>query len=97
MRNQFGQIYFHRNIIFEPNEIPQQDWVSTGIKQIDQVFSQNKPAIISSHRVNNIGVFEPSNRNRPLTLINRLLNEIIKRWPDVEFMTSGELLKIVLK
>jgi len=97
MRNQFGQIYFHRNVIFEPNEIPQRDWVFTGIKQIEQVFSQNKPAIISSHRVNYIGVFDPSNRDRSINLLHSLLNEIVKRWPDVEFMTSGELLKIIFK
>ena len=51
----------------------------------------NKPAIISTHRLNYVGYINPSNRDKNLKLLDHLLSSILKKWPDVEFMTSVEL------
>lgn len=95
-KNQYGQIYLTRNCFFEPSAtgyvVPiNYDWVGTCLKQIEIAFRWHKPATISSHRVNYIGWLHPENRENSLRRLNELLTQIIKHWPDVEFMTSVEL------
>lgn len=94
--NQYGQIYLTRNCFFEPAatgyEVPANyDWLNFCLKEIEIAFRWHKPATISSHRVNYIGYLHPENREKGLKMLSQLLSEIIKRWPDVEFMTSVEL------
>jgi hypothetical protein len=90
-RNSFNQILLVRNCVFEPEPTDTFDWVNYCIKQIEIAFRWNKPANISSHRVNFAGHIESSNRDKGLGMLKSLLKEIIKRWPDVEFMTTVEL------
>lgn len=93
-QNSYGQIYLTRNCFFEPNSWEQsrdKDWVNSCLKEIEIAFRCRKPATISSHRVNYMGTIDPENRENGLKKLDSLLNEIIKRWPDVEFMTSMEL------
>ena len=95
-KNQLGQIYLTRNCFFEPSangfEVPANyDWLGYCLKEIEIAFRWHKPATISSHRVNYIGYLHPENREKGLKELSQLLGEIIKRWPDVEFMTSVEL------
>lgn len=101
-KNQFGQIYLTRNCFFEPAstgyEVPaNHDWIHSCMKEIEIAFRWHKPATISSHRVNYIGYLHPENRERGLRALGQLLSEIIKRWPDVEFMTSVELGDVIAK
>jgi hypothetical protein len=86
-----GLNYFIRNCIFEPTLHPQLDSVSRCLKQIDIAFKWNKPAVISSHRLNYIGYLDESNRTKNLILLKQLLSGIQKKWPDVEFMSSNQL------
>ncbi|GAF03251.1 hypothetical protein [Saccharicrinis fermentans] len=51
--------------------------------------------MISSHRVNYVGGLDVQNRSRGLKQLEQLLKQITKTWPDVEFITSEELGKIV--
>lgn len=95
-KNQYGQIYLTRNCFFEPSasgdEVPENyDWLNYCLKEIEIAFRWHKPATISSHRVNYIGYLHPENREKGLKALSQLIGEIIKRWPDVEFMTSVEL------
>lgn len=95
-KSQYGQIYLTRNCFFEPSasgdEVPENyDWLYYCLKEIEIAFRWRKPATISSHRVNYIGYLHPENREMGLKALSQLLGEIIKRWPDVEFMTSVEL------
>ncbi|MDR3668328.1 MAG: hypothetical protein P4L35_15910 [Ignavibacteriaceae bacterium] len=90
-KNEYDQIYLIRNCVFEPGADRSRDWVDYCLKQIETSFRWNKPANISSHRVNFSGHIEPANREKGLNILGRLLKEIIKKWPDVEFMTSNEL------
>lgn len=94
-RNKFDQIYLVRNCVFEPNSIDRIDWVKYCMKQIEIAFMWNKPANISSHRVNFAGHIEPSNREKGLSLLKELLKKIVYRWPDVEFMTTVELGELI--
>ncbi|MBQ6306496.1 MAG: hypothetical protein IJK78_08015 [Bacteroidales bacterium] len=94
--NQYGQVYLTRNCFFEPSSCgyshpASYDWLNYCLKEIEIAFRWHKPATISSHRVNYIGFLHPENREKGLKALSQLLGEIIKRWPDVEFMTSVEL------
>ena len=95
-KNQYGQIYITRNCFFEPSssgfEKPANtDWINNCLKEIEIAFRWRKPAVISSHRVNYIGYLHPENRERSLKQLSELLGKMLKRWPDIEFMTSSEL------
>ncbi len=94
-KNKYGQIYTSRNVVFEPSENPQKDWVDSALKEIEISFRWRKPAIICSHRVNYIGFINKKNRIRNLKLLKDLLNGIIYKWPDVEFMSSAQLGELI--
>jgi len=85
-----GIKYIIRNVVFEPSR-EGVDWVDTSLDQISNAFRWNKPAIISTHRVNFVGTLHPENRDKGLNDLSGLLREIVKNWPDVEFMTTEEL------
>lgn len=88
--NRFGQIYITRNAFFEPSGSSKDD-VDRCLAEIENAFKWKKPAVISSHRVNYIGGLDINNRDKGLYMLMSLLKVIIKRWPDVEFLTSVEL------
>lgn len=93
-KNNLGQIYLARNCFFEPGIIEGglcNNPIERGLKTIERAFRWHKPAIISSHRVNFVGFLNPQQREHGLDLLDKFLAEIIKRWPDVEFMSSVEL------
>ena len=90
-RNSDNQIYLTRNGYFEPSENMDKDWVDSCLHDIQVAFRWKKPAIISSHRVNFIGYLNPRNRDLNLKKLDDLLKRIVKKWPDVEFMTSVDL------
>ena len=99
-KNQYGQIYLTRNCFFEPAatgfEVPANyDWINYCLKEIEIAFRWHKPATISSHRVNYIGYLHPENRENGLRQLKELLSRMLKRWPDIEFMTSAELGDII--
>jgi hypothetical protein len=89
--NKCGQCYTTRNCIFEPCTSSSTDWVHQCLGQIETAFKWKKPAIICSHRVNYIGYIDPSNRDKNLKLLKQLFNQILKHWPDVEFLNSVQL------
>jgi hypothetical protein len=90
-QNKLGQRYLIRNVFFEPATNPGFDWVGDCLNRIETAFRWNKPAIISSHRVNYIGWLKPANRDNNLKLLKMLLQKIINKWPDVEFKSSDAL------
>ncbi len=90
-RNTFGQSYLVRNCLFEPSISPKIDYVSLSLKQIDNAFFWNAPAIIGSHRLNYIGYLDEKNRLKNIESLKKLLSLILQKYPDVEFVTSAEL------
>ncbi len=90
-KNPQGQIYLTRNCMFEPNQNSHRDSVDEVMSQIKLAFRWNKPAIISSHRVNFVGSVEKANRDRGLVQLKELLRDVLCKWADAEFMTGSEL------
>ncbi len=90
-RNSNGQIYTVRNVYFEPSTNLQYDWIGNALDKIAAAFFWGKPAIISSHRINYVGGLDEQNRIRGLKFLSLLLQGILERWPDVEFVSSAQL------
>ncbi|HER40853.1 MAG TPA: hypothetical protein ENO10_06495, partial [Salinimicrobium catena] len=67
------------------------DPVKYCLDNIEIAFRWNKPAIISSHRVNFIGSIIKENRENNLRLFFKLLKEIAHKWREVEFLNSEQL------
>lgn len=94
--NKNSQIYLVRNAIFEPSTvIDKHKHLNDCFDQIRMSFLTHKPAIISMHRLNFMGGFQPENRIINLLLLNQLIERIIIKWPEVEFMSSDQLGKLI--
>lgn len=89
-KNELGQLYTIRNCRFEPSDNPRFNG-DFCLYEIKKQFQLKHPAIITCHRQNFIGELVPENRNKNLKDFKRLLQTIVKLWPDVEFMSSDEL------
>lgn len=90
-KNSLEQIYLTRNVTFEPASFVKKDWVSSALREIEKAFKLKSPAIISTHRVAFIGSIFEENRSKNLQLLDLLLYEVIRRWPEIEFMSSAQL------
>ena len=91
-RNALGQLYSVRNVMFEPFEDQSRDWVASALAEIEESFFWRKPAIIQTHRVNYVSGMDAGHRDRSLGQLHRLLKGILANWPDVEFISSDQLL-----
>jgi hypothetical protein len=89
-KNRLGQLYITRNAFFEPNDV-RYDWVDKCLNDIELAFKWNKPAVISTHRTNYIGSLNIKNRELGLRELSKLLKALLKRWPNIEFMSSSDL------
>jgi hypothetical protein len=95
--NELGQIYLTRNVIFEPSSNRKIDWINNALSEIETAFNLKKPAVITMHRVSFVGGIFEENRILNLKMFDELLKQIIKKWPNVEFMHSAELGSIINK
>lgn len=96
-RNHLNQRYLIRNVYFEPSEFSGTDVVDNALNAIDLAFNYYKPAVICSHRVNYIGGIRQKNRDHNLKKLKILLKKLLKKHPDVEFMSSDELGELIEK
>lgn len=90
--NKCRQKYFVRNVTYEPALNNRVNWVKKAMESIEIAFLWRKPAIVSSHRINYVGSISENNRIKSLEQLDDLLNKIIKKWPDVVFINSEQLL-----
>lgn len=86
-----------RNVLFEPFLGGSKDWVSASLRQISSSFLLGKPAVISTHRANYVSGLSTSNRDNNLRKISDLLEQVLKTWPEVEFISSEELYELIVK
>lgn len=93
--NALGQHYLVRNSFFEPALYPGKDSSGSCLTQIAAAFALGKPAIVCSHRLNFIGGLREENRCRNLEMLGVVLKTVLKRWPDVEFVSSDQLGSII--
>jgi hypothetical protein len=96
-KNQLGQIHWRRNSTFEPSRNQDYDWVNRCLQEIEIAFRWGKPAVINSHRVNFIGSIFPENREKSLQKLKTLLTEVQRRWPEVEFVDTETMGKILIE
>ncbi len=84
-----------RNVVFEPAEVASFDPVQRALQLMEAAFRWGKPAIISSHRVNFCGHIDPEYRATGLANLKRLLDGMLQRWPDIEFISADQLVQII--
>jgi hypothetical protein len=87
--------YLIRNVFFEPTQKPSFAWEIDAMKRIDTAFFWGKPAVISMHRLNFMGGFSEENRNNGLNRLSSLIHAVLKKYPEVEFLSSNELSDLV--
>lgn len=95
-RNKFGQFYLVRNAFYEPaltNEYD--DSAEDCLNRVGIAFRWNKPAIIGTHRLNYTGGIHPQNRKKNLAGLKNLLDSIVNKWPEVEFISSDQLGRLI--
>lgn len=96
--NEHKQHNLIRNCVFEPSQKPLGfDSVNECLKDLKNAFLWKKPAVITAHRLNFIGHIDPENREKNLKMFSELLKEMLIQWPDIEFMTSTALGKLIAK
>lgn len=93
-RSKSGLVYLTRNCFFEPSRYGEAA-IESCLQEIDIAFRWQKPAVISTHRVNYIGALNETNRKAGLKALNQLLAQIIKRYPQVAFVSSSQLGAII--
>ena len=96
-KNKLGMTYLVRNCLFEPSIAPQIDYVNVCLSHIENAFYWNKPAIIASHRLNFVSVGGEKNRDNNLKNLYNLLKAVQKKWPEVEFMSTEQLVTDIEK
>jgi hypothetical protein len=95
--NELGQKYLVRNATFEPSLFNAgADSVTDCLQDITAAFRMQKPAIVCSHRLNYVGFIDKQNRDTNVKMLDELLSEITKKWPDVEFLNSVQLGKLMV-
>lgn len=86
-----GLSYLVRNVVFEANMLQYDNGVDSCLKSIQEAFDCRQPAIISNHRASFVGGVEVSNRDKGLKAFDSLLTAILKKWPEVEFVSVSDL------
>lgn len=86
-----GLLYITRNCFFEPSYSGKGHSLEDCLSHIHTAFIFKKPAVISTHRVNYVGGLNEKNRTDGNKSLKELIARILKKWPDVEFMTSSQL------
>ena len=99
-KNKAGQRYIVRNCVFEPfldNCSYNGNAVNKCLLNIEAAFRMHSPALISTHRVNFAGAIEQSHRDVSLKMLSELLHEVVRRWPDVEFVSGAVMDKFLFE
>jgi hypothetical protein len=77
-----------RNGMFEPNISDTDNGVDSAMYDIEQAFKTKQPAILSNHRAAFVGRIDEKNRAKGLKALDELITKVLKKWPDVEFISS---------
>lgn len=93
-KNSSGTMYNIRNCFLEPSINSNKDWVDTCLAEISAAFLWNKPAVICSHRINYVGFINEKNRDRGLHDLSAVIKKALKKWPDVQFISTNQLLEM---
>lgn len=86
----YSSNYQMRNVFFEPSLTGTNNIVRNSLKRISDAIKMGHPAIISSHRLNFISKHCVNNRDRNLKLLQELLLQVKKRWPQIRFLGADD-------
>ena len=89
-----GGWYLVRNGLFDP-AVGGGDWVARCLRQVGRAFRFRQPAVIDAHRVNFVGSILPANRDQNLRRLLELLRAIVHHWPDVRFLSTVDLGRMI--
>ncbi len=92
--NKYDQRYTIRNGLFEPSLNKKLNWVEKALESIQIAFKWGKPAVIGTHRINYVGGLSVENRENTLEQLDELLFKVLKKWPDIQFLNSAELIEL---
>lgn len=82
--------YLARYDYFEP--VRGRDAVHA-LAALERAVAEGRPCVLENHRDNFIG--EPAARQHSLSELDRLLHEALARYPDLRFMSSWELHRVL--
>jgi len=91
----YGQVFSVRNVLLEPFLDDSEEWPKRALGQVRQAFRLGKPAVVSSHRINYVSGLSTKHRDRSLRFLSAFLNEVAREWPDVEFLSSCDLARLL--
>lgn len=96
-KSHYGQHYLVRNVFFEPTHfyLGNPNYLENLMKDIRLSFLYRNPVIMGSHRINFMGGLDVMNREVNLDLLLKLLKRVKCEFPDVEFVNTAQLLKIL--
>ena len=95
-KNCLNQKFFIRNVLFEPALNKKINWVNKAMESMEIAFFWGKPAVLGSHRINYVAGLSEENRKNSLEQLDDLLQKAIKKWPDIMFIHSEQLLEAYL-
>jgi hypothetical protein len=94
-KGRYGQSHGVRNVLFEPFLDDDEGWADASIVSIAGAFKFGRPAIVSSHRANYAGGMDLRQRDRNLRQLEKLLSLALRKFPDVEFVSTSELAELI--
>jgi hypothetical protein len=95
-RNNINQMYSVRNCSFEPAYNQDSELcVKNCLNDVSKAFKSKSPAIINSHRFNYISSINHKNRENNLRGLKTLLDSLLDKYEDVEFISSAELFALM--
>lgn len=92
-RNKYRQYYSVRNCTFDPATININSDKLMG--QIADIFSNRQIAIICTHRINYVSGLNEKNRTQTLSLLDFFIKNLLEKYPDVEFLSSDKIIKVI--
>lgn len=94
-----GLVQTVRNAAFEPAfyaKTQRKQELERCLSQISHAFLWHQPAVISTHRLNFSGQLDPEHRDLNLSLLDDLLRQMLRRWPEIQFINSEQLTHLYL-
>ena len=66
------------------------------VEQICRAFSYKMPAVVCSHRLNYTSRVSDSIRDKGLTVLAGVLEKVLHKFPEAEFLSSDKLASRIL-
>jgi hypothetical protein len=91
--DEHGLLHTYRSLDFEPAVNP--EWrIEDGIESAQSAFSRGVPLILSIHSINFHSTLAPF-RQKSLPLLRDFLSALNKRYPDLVYVNTRQLIEIV--